>query len=153
MPQSAWSPKRERQYEHVKESLEDRGTNEKKAEEVAARTVNKERARHGETKEASRTSIEDISSGRRGGLRSHHAPRGRTYDQLRNEAPGGRGDGPPAMQALGGRGQRQQAGGRNKEERDSNRQRSRSAAAGRPHNRPRDGMVRSSRSPGEEQPG
>src|SRR5258708_29646264 len=86
MPQSAWSPKRERQYEHVKESLEDRGTNEKKAEEVAARTVNKERARHGETKEASRTSIEDISSGRRGGLRSHKGPRGRTYDQLRNEA-------------------------------------------------------------------
>src|SRR5258708_18634607 len=86
MPQSAWSPKRERQYEHVKESLEDRGTNEKKAEEVAARTVNKERARHGETKEASRTSIEDISSGRRGGLRSHKGPGGRTYDQLRNEA-------------------------------------------------------------------
>ena len=86
MPQSAWSPKRERQYEHIKESLEDRGTREEKAEEIAARTVNKERARHGETREASRTSIEDISSGRRGGLRSHKGPGGRTYDQLRNEA-------------------------------------------------------------------
>jgi plasmid stabilization system protein ParE len=86
MPQNAWSPKRERQYEHIKESLEERGTNEDKAEEIAARTVNKERARHGETKEASPTSIDDISSGRRGGLRSHKGSGGRTYDQLRNEA-------------------------------------------------------------------
>jgi hypothetical protein len=86
MPQKAWSPKRERQYEHNKESLEDRGTNEDTAEEIAARTVNKERARHGETQQASRTSIEDISSGRRGGLRSHKGSAGRTYDQLRNEA-------------------------------------------------------------------
>jgi len=86
MPQKAWSDKRERQYEHIKESLEDRGANEDKAEEIAARTVNKERARHGETKEASRTSIDDISSGRRGGLRSHRGSGGRTYDQLRNEA-------------------------------------------------------------------
>lgn len=86
MPQRAWSPKRERQYEHIKESLEDRGTGEDKAEEIAARTVNKERARHGEAKQASRTSIDDISSGRRGGLRSHKGPGGRTYDQLRNEA-------------------------------------------------------------------
>jgi len=86
MPQRAWSPKRERQYEHIKESLEDRGTNEDKAQEIAARTVNKERARHGETRQASRTSIDDISSGRRGGLRSHKGPGGRTYDQLRNEA-------------------------------------------------------------------
>jgi plasmid stabilization system protein ParE len=86
MPQNAWSPKRERQYEHIKESLEERGTNEDKAEEIAARTVNKERARHGETKEASPTSINDISSGRRGGLRSHKGSGGRTYDQLRNEA-------------------------------------------------------------------
>lgn len=86
MPQRAWSDKRERQYEHIKESLEDRGTGEDKAKEIAARTVNKERARHGETKEASRTSIEDISSGRRGGLRSHRGSGGRTYDQLRNEA-------------------------------------------------------------------
>jgi plasmid stabilization system protein ParE len=86
MPQSAWSPKRERQYEHIKEGLEVRGTNEDKADEIAARTVNKERARHGEAKTASRTSIEDISSGRRGGLRSHKGSGGRTYDQLRNEA-------------------------------------------------------------------
>ncbi len=86
MPQRAWSPKRERQYEHIKEGLEERGTGEDKAEEIAARTVNKERARHGEAKTASRTSIHDISSGRRGGLRSHTGSGGRTYDQLRNEA-------------------------------------------------------------------
>ena len=86
MPRRAWSAKRERQYEHIKEGLLDRGTDEDKAEEIAARTVNKERARHGEAEEASRTSIEDISSGRRGGLRSHRGSGGRTYDQLRNEA-------------------------------------------------------------------
>ena len=86
MPQRAWSGKRERQYEHIKEGLVDRGTGEDKAEEIAARTVNKERARHGETMEASRPSTRDISSGRRGGLRSHHGSGGRTYDQLRNEA-------------------------------------------------------------------
>jgi plasmid stabilization system protein ParE len=86
MPQPAWSNKRERQYEHIKDGLLERGTGEDKAEEIAARTVNKERARHGETQEASRTSVEDISSGRRGGLRSHHGSGGRTYDQLRNEA-------------------------------------------------------------------
>ena len=86
MPQKAWSAKRERQYEHIKEGLEERGTSEDKAEEIAARTVNKERARAGEAKEASRTSIDDISSGRRGGLRSHRGSGGRTYDQLRNEA-------------------------------------------------------------------
>src|SRR3989440_10242068 len=86
MPQKAWSPKRERQYEHIKGSLEERGAGEEKAEEIAARTVNKERARSGEAKEPSRTSIEDISSGRRGGLRSHSGSKGRTYDQLRNEA-------------------------------------------------------------------
>ena len=86
MPQTSWSPKRERQYAHIKESLEDRGTNEDQAEEIAARTVNKERARRGETKQASRTSIDDISSGRRGGLRSHEGSGGRTYAQLRNEA-------------------------------------------------------------------
>jgi plasmid stabilization system protein ParE len=86
MPQSAWSPKRERQYEHIKEGLEERGTPDDKAEEIAARTVNKERARAGEARQASRTSIDDISSGRRGGLRSHSGSRGRTYDQLRNEA-------------------------------------------------------------------
>src|SRR5881397_2152718 len=86
MPQNAWSPKRERQYEHIKEGLLERGAGEDKAEEIAARTVNKERARHGEAKEVSRTSIDDISSGRRGGLRSHGGSRGRTFDQLRNEA-------------------------------------------------------------------
>ncbi len=86
MPRRAWSAKRERQYEHIKDGLLDRGTSEGKAEEIAARTVNKERARHGETMEASRTSIEEISSGRRGGLRSHRGSGGRTYDQLRNEA-------------------------------------------------------------------
>jgi plasmid stabilization system protein ParE len=86
MPQRAWSDKRERQYEHIKEGLLARGTDEDKAEEIAARTVNKERAQHGEAREASRTSIQDISPGRRGGLRSHHGSGGRTYDQLRNEA-------------------------------------------------------------------
>jgi hypothetical protein len=86
MPQTAWSPKRERQYEHIKEGLEQRGTPDDTAEEIAARTVNKERARAGEAREASRTSIDDISSGRRGGLRSHHGAGGRTYAQLRSEA-------------------------------------------------------------------
>jgi hypothetical protein len=82
----AWSKKRERQYEHIKDSLLDRGQGEDKAEEIAARTVNKERAQHGEAKESSRLSREDISSGRRGGLRSHKGPGGRTYKQLYNEA-------------------------------------------------------------------
>jgi plasmid stabilization system protein ParE len=83
----AWSAKRERQYEHIKDSLEDRGTSEDKAEEIAARTVNKERARAGEAKESSRLSREDISSGRRGGLRSGtNRDKGRTRDQLYNEA-------------------------------------------------------------------
>jgi len=86
MPQRAWSNKRERQYEHIKEGLLDRGTGQERAEEIAARTVNKERARHGEAREASPTSLRDISSGRRGGLRSHRGSGGRTYDQLRNEA-------------------------------------------------------------------
>ena len=86
MPQQAWSEKRERQYEHIKESLEDRGKDEDTAEEIAARTVNKERARAGEAKQASRSSIDDISSGRRGGLRSHKGEGGRTRDQLYNEA-------------------------------------------------------------------
>src|SRR3954453_7154842 len=86
MPQQAWTKKRERQYEHIKEGLEDRGRNEDEAEEIAARTVNKERARSGEAKQRSRTSTKDISSGRRGGLRSHKGPRGRTRDQLYEEA-------------------------------------------------------------------
>jgi hypothetical protein len=86
MPQRAWSDKRERQYDHIKEGLLRRGEDDDTAEEIAARTVNKERARAGEAAESSRTSTEDISSGRRGGLRSHRGPGGRTYDQLYNEA-------------------------------------------------------------------
>jgi hypothetical protein len=86
MPQQAWSKKRERQYEHIKEGLEERGRDEDTAEEIAARTVNKERARSGESKQASRTSTDDISSGRRGGLRSHSGSGGRTKEQLYAEA-------------------------------------------------------------------
>ena len=86
MPQEGWSKKRERQYEHIKDGLEERGRSEDEAEEIAARTVNKERARAGESKEASRTSTEDISSSRRGGLRSHRGAGGRTRDQLYAEA-------------------------------------------------------------------
>ncbi len=79
--------KRARQYEHVKESVKDRGASESRAEEIAARTVNKERARSGESEQASRTSTRDISSSRRGGKRSGRpGPRGRTRDQLYNEA-------------------------------------------------------------------
>jgi len=79
--------KRARQYEHIKDSLLERGSSEDRAEEIAARTVNKERARSGEAQTSSRLSREDISSGRRGGLRSHRrGPRGRTRDQLYEEA-------------------------------------------------------------------
>jgi hypothetical protein len=86
MPQKAWSAKRERQYEHIKSGLEERGRSEDVAEEIAARTVNKERARSGEARTSSRSSTHDLSSGRRGGLRSHRGPGGRTYEQLYNEA-------------------------------------------------------------------
>ena len=86
MPQQAWSNKRERQYEHIQKGLKKRGRPDDLAEEIAARTVNKERARAGEAKTASRSSLHDISSGRRGGLRSHSGPRGRTKEQLYNEA-------------------------------------------------------------------
>ena len=87
MPQQAWSKKRERQYEHIKESVKERGASTEKAEEIAARTVNKERARSGEARTSSRTSRQDISSGRRGGLRSGtNRPKGRTKEQLYNEA-------------------------------------------------------------------
>ena len=86
MPQQAWSKKREREYEQIKEGLEERGRSEDQAEEIAARTVNKERARSGEAREASRTSTDDISSARRGGLRSHSGPGGRTKAQLYKEA-------------------------------------------------------------------
>jgi plasmid stabilization system protein ParE len=86
MPPRAWSDKRERQYEHIKDGLLERGEPEDTAEEIAARTVNKERARAGEARTASRSSIDDISSGRRGGLRSHRGAGGRTKAQLYNEA-------------------------------------------------------------------
>ncbi len=87
MPQS-WSAKRERQYEHIKDSEKEQGRSTKRAKEIAARTVNKERARAGETKgRASRTSTQDMSSGRRGGQRSGtNRPKGRTKEQLYNEA-------------------------------------------------------------------
>ncbi|WP_128380466.1 plasmid stabilization protein [Streptomyces cavernae] len=85
MPRGS-SPKRERQYEHIKESARERGESSERAKEIAARTVNKERARKGESKTASRTSTQDISSGRRGGLRSGKGSQGRTYDQLYEEA-------------------------------------------------------------------
>ena len=86
MPRGQWSEKRERQYDHIKKGLTDRGKSEDTAEEIAARTVNKERARHGESKESSRLSKKDMSSGRRGGMRSHKGSGGRTYDQLYEEA-------------------------------------------------------------------
>ena len=85
MPQ-AWSKKREKQYEHIEQSLEVRGRSADTAKQIAARTVNKERARAGEAKQASRTSKQDISSSRRGGLRSHSGAQGRTRDQLYQEA-------------------------------------------------------------------
>lgn len=86
MPQQSWDDKRERQYEHVKEGLRSRGRPAGVAEEIAARTVNKERARTGESRRASKTSTRDISSGRRGGMRSHRGAAGRTFEQLYNEA-------------------------------------------------------------------
>ena len=86
MPRPEWSDKRDRQYGHIKEGLLERGESEDTAEEIAARTVNKERARAGESSTASRSSTDDISSGRRGGLRSRRGPGGRTKAQLYNEA-------------------------------------------------------------------
>ena len=86
MSPRAWSAKRERQYEHIKEGLEDRGRSEQTAKQIASRTVNKERARSGEAKQASKTSTDDLSSSRRGGLRSHKGSGGRTKDQLYAEA-------------------------------------------------------------------
>ena len=87
MLQKAWSAKRERQHTHIKQGLKNRGRSEEEAEEIAARTVNKERARSGEAKTASRTSLKDVSSGRRGGLRANRkGPRGRTKEQLYQEA-------------------------------------------------------------------
>jgi hypothetical protein len=87
MPQQAWSNKRERQYEHVKDSAKERGASTKRAKEIAARTVNKERARSGEARQSSRLSRQDISSGRRGGLRSRSGrSTGQTKEQLYNQA-------------------------------------------------------------------
>ncbi|MDP9116576.1 MAG: plasmid stabilization protein [Actinomycetota bacterium] len=86
MPRNGWSAKRERQYEHIEQGLKDRGRPKKVASQIAARTVNKERARAGEARTASLTSTRDISSARRGGLRSHSGSAGRTRDQLYAEA-------------------------------------------------------------------
>lgn len=86
MPKNTWSAKRERQYAHIKESLLQSGKEEALAEEIAARTVNKERAQHGEAAQASASSIQDMPAGRRGGLRSHTGAGGRTLAQLKNEA-------------------------------------------------------------------
>lgn len=86
MPQQAWSDKRERQYEHIKEGAKRRGTGEGRAEEIAARTVNKNRAREGESDRASRTSTRDVSPQHRGGKRSHSGSQGRTKEQLYQDA-------------------------------------------------------------------
>jgi hypothetical protein len=86
MPQNAWSNKRERQYEHIKESASARGASSGTAKRIAAATVNKERAQHGESRTASRTSTQDVSPGHRGGKRSHSGAQGRTRDQLYAEA-------------------------------------------------------------------
>ena len=86
MPQTSWSAKRERQYEHIEQGLEERGRSAKTAKQIAARTVNKERARSGESRTASKSSIQDMSSGRRGGLRSHRGAGGPTKAQLYAEA-------------------------------------------------------------------
>jgi hypothetical protein len=87
MPRKEWTDKQDRKYEHVKDSLKDRGESTKKAKEIAARTINKERAQRGQSKTASRSSVEDMSSSRRGGLRSGtDRPKGRTREQLYNEA-------------------------------------------------------------------
>ncbi len=82
----AWSAKRERQYAHIKDSLEERGKSEKVAEEIAARTVNKERAQHGEARQASAQALRDLPAPVRGGQRSHRGEGGRTRDQLYEEA-------------------------------------------------------------------
>jgi hypothetical protein len=87
VPRKEWTPKQERKYEHIKESVKDRGSSTKRAKEIAARTVNKERARRGQTRTASKSSVRDMSSSRRGGLRSGTSrPKGRTREQLYNEA-------------------------------------------------------------------
>lgn len=86
MPRGEWTAKQERQYEHIRDSAREQGKSLERAKEIAARTVNKERARKGQTKTASKLSLRDMPSSRRGGLRSHKGPGGRTRDQLYNEA-------------------------------------------------------------------
>ena len=86
MPRGEWTAKQERKYEHIKDSVEERGASTRRAKEIAARTVQKERARKGQTKTSSKLSRSDIASSRRGGLRSHGGPKGRTREQLYNEA-------------------------------------------------------------------
>jgi len=86
MPQQAWSNKRERQYEHIMDSAKERGASTKRAKEIASRTVNKERARSGEARQRSRSSTRDMSSSRRGGLRSRSGAQGQTKEQLYNQA-------------------------------------------------------------------
>jgi hypothetical protein len=85
MPE-AWSAKRERQYQHVKDSVQEQGRSEETAEEIAARTVNKTRAQEGEAAESSKTSTQDKSPSERGGEHSHESPQGRTRDQLYEDA-------------------------------------------------------------------
>jgi plasmid stabilization system protein ParE len=86
MPQQQWTDKEERKYRHIRDSAEERGESEDRAEEIAARTVNKQRAREGKTRTASRSSLEDMPSSKRGGQRSHSGPKGRTKEQLYQEA-------------------------------------------------------------------
>jgi hypothetical protein len=86
MPRTEWTDKQDRKYEHIKESAKERGASARRAKEIAARTIQKERARKGQTKTSSKLSRTDLSSSRRGGLRSHGGARGRTRDQLYNEA-------------------------------------------------------------------
>ena len=87
MPRAEWTDKQERKYEHIKDSQRERGASTKRAKEIAARTIQKERARKGQSKTASRSSVKDLSSSRRGGLRSRsNRPKGRTKEQLYNEA-------------------------------------------------------------------
>jgi len=86
MPRAQWSPKRERQYQHIKDSLLERGRKESTAEEIAARTVNKERAQHGEARTASAATLKDMPASKRGGEHSHRGPQGRTYAQLYEDA-------------------------------------------------------------------
>ena len=86
MPQATWSSKRERQYRHIKDSLLEQGRKEATAEEIAARTVNKERAQHGEARTASPATLNDMPAPKRGGEHSHRGAQGRTYAQLYEDA-------------------------------------------------------------------